>query len=124
MKKMLIVDDSATMRKIIMRVLRQAEIPVSDILEAGNGKEGLQRLVAEPDIALVLSDINMPEMNGIEFLRAVRSRRDKSSLPVVMVTTEGGDPMMQTALDSGANGYVTKPFTAETIRRALGGLVR
>ncbi|MBI1380264.1 MAG: response regulator [Planctomycetaceae bacterium] len=123
MKKMLIVDDSATMRKIIMRVLRQAEIPVSDILEAGNGKEGLQRLVADPDIAMVLSDINMPEMNGIDFLKAIRTRRDKTSLPVVMITTEGGEAMLQTAMDSGANGYVTKPFTPDSIRSALEGLV-
>jgi two-component system, chemotaxis family, chemotaxis protein CheY len=123
MKKMLIVDDSATMRKIIMRVLRQAEIPVSDILEAGNGKEGLQRLVADPEIGLVLSDINMPEMNGIDFLKAVRTRRDKQSLPFVMITTEGGDTMIQTAMESGANGYVTKPFTADSIRSALGGIL-
>jgi two-component system chemotaxis response regulator CheY len=123
MEKLLIVDDSATMRKIIMRVLRQAQIPVKEILEAGNGKEGLQRLVANPDIQLVLSDINMPEMNGIEFVKAVRTRKSKDDLPMIMITTEGGDQMMQTALGEGANGYVTKPFTPDSIRQALEGYV-
>jgi two-component system chemotaxis response regulator CheY len=119
MEKLLIVDDSATMRKIIMRVLRQAEIPVKEIVEAGNGKEGLQRLVADPGIQLVLSDINMPEMNGIEFVKAVRTRRSKEVLPMIMITTEGGEAMMSLALGEGANGYVTKPFTPESIRAAL-----
>lgn len=123
MQKLLIVDDSATMRKIIMRVLRQAQIPVDEILEAGNGKEGLQRLVANPDIQMVLSDINMPEMNGIEFVKAVRTRKSKDELPMIMITTEGGDQMIETAIGEGANGYVTKPFTPDSIRSALEGFV-
>ncbi len=123
MKKFLIVDDSATMRKIVMRVLRQADIQVGDVVEAGNGKEGLQALVADPEIGMVLSDINMPEMNGIDFVKAIRTRRDKTSLPVIMISTEGGEAMMQAAMDSGANGYVTKPFTPESIRSALEGFV-
>ena len=123
MEKLLIVDDSATMRKIIMRVLRQAQIPVNEILEAGNGKEGLQRLVSNPDVELVLSDINMPEMNGIEFVKAVRTRKTKEDLPMIMITTEGGEQMMQTAISEGANGYVTKPFTPDSIRQALEGFV-
>lgn len=123
MTKILIVDDSATMRKIIMRVLRQAEVNVDTIVEAGNGVEGLEKLAAEPDIGLVLSDVNMPEMNGIDFVRAVREKHDKDALPMVMITTEGGDSMISTAMDEGANAYVTKPFTPETIKDALGGLV-
>lgn len=119
MNKILIVDDSATMRKIIARVLRQAEINASSILEAGNGVEGLQRLVSDPDIELILSDVNMPEMNGIDFVRNLRKTHSKEKLPCVMITTEGGEAMVQTALDGGANGYVTKPFTPESIRRAL-----
>jgi two-component system, chemotaxis family, chemotaxis protein CheY len=123
MKKFLIVDDSATMRKIIMRVLRQADIQVGDVVEAGNGKEGLQALVSDPEIAMVLSDINMPEMNGIDFVKAIRTRRDRTSLPVIMISTEGGESMMQAAMDNGANGYVTKPFTPESIRSALEGFL-
>lgn len=111
MKKMRTFDDSATMRRIIMRVLRQAERPVFDIPEAGNRKGGLQYPVADPDIAMVLSGIHMPE------------RRDNPGPPMVGITTEGGESMLQTAMDSGANGYVTKPFTPKSIRPGLEGLV-
>ncbi len=123
MKKILIVDDSATMRKIIMRVLRQADFQAETILEAANGVEGLQRLVSDPDIQLILSDINMPEMNGIDFVKAVRTKHDRAKMPMVMITTEGGEAMVQTALENGANGYVTKPFTPESIRQALESVV-
>lgn len=119
MKKILVVDDSATMRKIIMRVLRQAEISVEEILEAANGVEGLSKLSSDPDIDMILSDVNMPEMNGIEFVKAIRGHHSKEEMPVVMITTEGGETMVQTAMESGANGYVTKPFTPDSIRQAL-----
>ncbi len=119
MNKVLIVDDSATMRKIITRVLRQAEIACASVIEAGNGVEGMARLASDPDIDLILSDINMPEMNGVDFVKAVRATRAKESLPMIMVTTEGGEAMMNNALALGANGYVTKPFTPESIRAAL-----
>lgn len=119
MNKVLIVDDSATMRKIITRVLRQAEIPCASVVEAGNGVEGMARLASDPDIDLILSDINMPEMNGVDFVKAVRATRAKDALPMIMVTTEGGEAMMNNALALGANGYVTKPFTPESIRAAL-----
>ncbi|MCB9915213.1 MAG: response regulator [Planctomycetes bacterium] len=115
----MIVDDSSTMRKIIMRVLRQAEVAVDSILEASNGVEALEQLVANPDIALILSDVNMPEMNGIDLVKKVRETRAKDALPVIMVTTEGGEAMVTSALESGANGYVTKPFTPDSIRNAL-----
>lgn len=123
MNKILIVDDSATMRKIIMRVLRQADITCESILEAENGVEGLKALTSNPDIELILSDINMPEMNGIEFVKAVRQNHDKTSLPMVMITTEGGEAMVDSAVTNGANGYVTKPFTPDSIRQALESIV-
>jgi two-component system chemotaxis response regulator CheY len=107
------------MRKIIKRVLRQAEIAVENILEAGNGLEALEQLTSNPDIGIILSDVNMPEMNGIEFVAKVRESKDKTSLPIIMVTTEGGEAMIQNAMTNGANGYVTKPFTPESIRTAL-----
>jgi two-component system chemotaxis response regulator CheY len=119
MNKLMIVDDSSTMRKIIKRVLRQAEIAVENILEAGNGLEALEQLTSNPDIGIILSDVNMPEMNGIEFVAKVRESKDKTSLPIIMVTTEGGEAMIQNAMTNGANGYVTKPFTPESIRTAL-----
>ena len=120
MSKILIVDDSATMRKIIMRVIRQAEFSLDEVLEAGNGLEGLQRLTSDPGINLVLSDINMPEMNGLEFVKSIRNKYDSDKLPIVMITTEGGEEMVDNAIALGANGYVTKPFTPDTIRSALG----
>lgn len=119
MNKVLIVDDSSTMRKIIQRVLRQADIAVDNVIEAANGVEGLAALESNPDIGLVLSDVNMPEMNGIDFVRNLRATRDKETLPVIMVTTEGGGEMVNTAMELGANGYVCKPFTPESIRSAL-----
>jgi len=119
MNKLMIVDDSSTMRKIIKRVLRQAEIAVENILEAGNGVEALEQLVANPDVGLILSDVNMPEMNGIDLVKKVREGHDKTVLPIIMVTTEGGEAMVETAINSGANGYVTKPFTPDSIRNAL-----
>ena len=119
MNKLLIVDDSSTMRKIIMRVLRQAEVHVETILEASNGVEALAQLASNPDVNLILSDVNMPEMNGIDLVRRVRESRAKEQLPIIMVTTEGGDTMRDEALQGGANGYVCKPFTPEIFSEAL-----
>jgi two-component system chemotaxis response regulator CheY len=119
MKKLLIVDDSSTMRKIILRVLRQAEIAVETVLEAGNGIEALEQIASSPDVQLVLSDINMPGMNGVDLVRKLREHHDAKKLPIVMITTEGGEMMRSKALELGANGYVSKPFTPEAIRIAL-----
>ncbi|HED65402.1 MAG TPA: response regulator [Planctomycetes bacterium] len=119
MNKILIVDDSSTMRKIIMRVLRQAGLHVEEFLEAGNGAEGLKSLMESPDVELVLSDINMPQMDGVAFVQAVRSKLSAEQLPMIMISTESGNSKVQSALDSGANGYVSKPFTPDTIRAAL-----
>lgn len=122
MSKILIVDDSATMRKILMRVIRQAGVDTEGFLEASNGQEGLERLAADGTIDLVLSDVNMPVMNGVDFVKAVRALAVRATLPIVMVTTEGGEAMVKTAMDAGASGYVTKPFTPESIKSALVGL--
>ncbi|MSR63054.1 MAG: response regulator [Planctomycetes bacterium] len=122
MSKILIVDDSATMRKILMRVIRQAGIACEGFMEASNGSEGLERLNAEAGVQLVLSDINMPVMNGIDFVKAVRAQPDRGNITILMVTTEGSEAMVKTAMEAGASGYVTKPFTPETIRAALEGI--
>jgi len=113
----LIVDDSATMRKIIMRGLRQAGLEIDQFHEAGNGAEGIA-LVDSTDLDLILSDINMPEMNGLEFLKAVRSRNAEP--PVVMITTEGGEDAIAEAMANGANGYLRKPFTPDKIQQVIG----
>ncbi len=119
MRKVLIVDDSATMTKILMRSLRQAEIKLEEILEASNGVEALAQIANHPEIELILSDINMPEMGGIDLVKNVRVKKTADQLPILMVTTEGGSGMVAAAMESGANGYVTKPFTPEALKDAI-----
>jgi len=118
----LVVDDSAAIRKILQRVLAQTELPLGTILEAGDGLEAIERLKAN-NIGLVLSDINMPNMDGIELLRKMRQNPQWKSIPVVMITTEGSQQKVMEAVDLGAAGYVRKPFTADQIKEKLAGLV-
>ena len=117
----LIVDDSAAIRKILQRVLHQAEVPLGNVYEASDGKEALVAL-GEQKVGLVLSDINMPNMDGIEFLRNVKADAALKDLPIVMVTTEGSKTKVMEAVELGAAGYVRKPFTAEQIKEKLSGL--
>lgn len=118
----LIVDDSAAIRKILQRVLRQADVPVRQFYEAGDGVEALEMLKAQ-NVGLILSDINMPNMDGLEFLRRVKASPEHQNVPVVMVTTEGSQAKVLEAVQCGAAGYVRKPFTAEQIKEKLTGLV-
>jgi len=117
----LIVDDSAAIRKILQRVLRQAEIPIGTVYEASDGLEALEALKKQA-VGLILSDINMPNMDGLEFLTKVRAEQDWQSLPIVMVSTEGTQAKVLEAVERGASGYVRKPFTAEQIKEKLAGL--
>lgn len=117
----LIVDDSAAIRKILQRVLRQAEIPIGTVFEAGDGVEALETLKKQ-NVGLILSDINMPNMDGLEFLTKVRAEQAWQSLPIVMVSTEGAHAKVLEAVERGASGYVRKPFTAEQIKEKLAGL--
>jgi len=118
----LIVDDSAAIRKILQRVLRQTEIPIGNIYEAGDGVEALATLQAQ-SIGLVLSDINMPNMDGLELLSKVRAEQAWQRLPVLMVSTEGTQAKVLEAVERGASGYVRKPFTADQIKEKLVGLI-
>jgi len=117
----LIVDDSAAIRKILQRVLRQAEVPLGTVYEAGDGVEALATL-RQQKVGLVLSDINMPNMDGLEFLTQVRAEPTWEKLPVVMVSTEGTQAKVLEAVERGASGYVRKPFTADQIKEKLAGL--
>lgn len=117
----LIVDDSAAIRKILHRVLVQAEVPLGNVHEASDGHEGLEKLKSE-HVGLILSDINMPNMDGIEFLTKVKANPAFKSVPVLMVTTEGSQAKVMQALELGAAGYVKKPFTADQIKEKLVGL--
>ena len=116
--KILVVDDSKAMRMIVRRHLDQSGIAGLEISEAASGVEALASIEAdEPD--LVLSDWNMPEMNGFELLLAVRADPRYADLPLVMVTTETEMSQVMKALECGANEYVMKPFTADILRDKL-----
>jgi len=118
----LIVDDSAAIRKILHRVLIQAEIPLGKVYEAGDGLDALEKLKTET-VGLILSDINMPNMDGIELLGKLKEDANLKSVPIVMVTTEGRQAKDMQALELGAVGYVRKPFTAEQIKEKLTGII-
>lgn len=120
MTNILIVDDSATMRKIIQRTLRQTGLDVTSCHEAADGAKGLEVLNAE-SIDLIFSDVNMPEMDGLEFVRAIRADRPTDP-KIVMVTTEVGSDSVSEALKSGADGYVKKPFTPDDLEKAVNEL--
>lgn len=120
MGNVLIVDDSSTMRKIISRSLRQAGLAVDDIYEAGDGIEGLAAMEGK-NIDLILSDINMPNMDGLEFIKSVRAKGVKT--PIVMITTEGGEDILKEAVTNGASDSIKKPFTPDQLNEKLGGLL-
>ena len=117
MSKALVVDDSRAVRMILARTLREFGYEVG---EAGDGKEALAALEKEPgQFRLVLVDWNMPVMNGLDLVKALRGRREFSSLLIVMVTTETELGHMATALEAGANEYVMKPFTRDILLSKL-----
>ncbi|HTX41582.1 MAG TPA: response regulator [Acidobacteriaceae bacterium] len=113
--KVLILDDSSVMRKIVERALRQAGLDLNRVLEAGSGREALALLEGE-QVDLIVSDINMPNMDGLEFLRQLQSRSLAPGVPVVMITTESGEEHVREALAAGAQGYIRKPFTPDQVR--------
>jgi two-component system chemotaxis response regulator CheY len=114
----LIVDDSTVMRKIVERSLRQAGLDQMVVYEAGNGAEGLDLLKSKP-VDLILSDINMPSMDGLEFLRQIRAQNLAPGVPVVMITTESSEEHVKQAILAGARGYIRKPFTAEQVKERV-----
>lgn len=122
MLDVLIVDDSAAIRKILQRVLRQTDIPIGTVYEAGDGVEALATMHQQA-IGLVLSDINMPNMDGLELLTKLRAEPNWQRIPIVMVSTEGTHAKVLEAVEKGASGYVRKPFTAEQIKEKLVGLL-
>ncbi len=111
----LIVDDSSVMRKIVERSLRQAGIGVTQVFEAGNGAEALG-VLKDNQVDLILCDINMPVMDGLEFLQQLPTVANAKGVPVVMITTEGSEAHVVKALSCGARGYIRKPFTPEQVK--------
>lgn len=114
--KVLVVDDMSTMRRIIKNVLKQ--IGFSDMIEAENGQDALNKLKAG-DIGFIVSDWNMPVMQGIDLLRAVRADAELKHLPFLMVTAEAQKDNIIEAVQAGVSNYVVKPFTAEALQEKL-----
>ncbi len=115
--KILVVDDSPTMRRIIINVLNR--IGYKDVVEAENGLDALSKLKANPDIGLILTDWNMPEMDGLTFVETVRSSPEFKSIPIIMVTTIGAKEEIIKALKAGVNNYIVKPFTPDILKEKI-----
>jgi len=117
--RVLIIDDSALMRRIVAKALREAGLPLDEIVEAANGVEGvaaLERLAAEGhETSLILCDVHMPALDGVGFLLR-RAALGLATAPVLMVTADASDPRVAEALAAGASGFIAKPFSVEQVR--------
>lgn len=119
----LIVDDSSLMRKMVERALRLAGLDMDEVLQAGNGEEALELLRADATngsvLNLILSDVNMPVMDGLAFLEQRQKEKLAQGVPVIMITTEGNEAFVRRAIAAGAMGYICKPFVPEQIRAKI-----
>ena len=120
MPKVLIVDDSATIRKMVRASLRGLE--EVDFVEAGNGLEAIEQIALDP-VALIILDLNMPDMHGVDVLKFLRRHQGYRDVPVVVLTTRGDDSSRETALAAGATQYLTKPFTPDVLLSAARDLL-
>lgn len=118
----LIVDDSATMRMMIRKALQLSGLDIGEIIEAGNGIQALAQL-ARVKADLVLLDINMPVMSGMQFIQRLAEDPRLRDVPIVIASTEGSEPRVQELMALGARGFIRKPFSPEQLRDALSGLI-
>jgi len=121
--KILIVDDSSTMRRIIGNVVMQLGYTKENFNEAEDGVKAW-KLLQESNYDIILTDWNMPNMNGLELVKKVRSEGNHQKTPIIMITTEGGKNEVITALKAGVNNYIVKPFNAEVLKEKLDGVLR
>ncbi|MGB5919648.1 response regulator [Arcobacter sp. F2176] len=121
--KILIVDDSSTMRRIIGNVVMQLGIDKEDFDEAEDGVKAWNKL-ASKQYDVILTDWNMPNMNGLDLVKKVRKEGNHQSTPIIMITTEGGKGEVITALKAGVNNYIVKPFNAEILKEKLDGVFK
>ncbi|DAB38673.1 MAG TPA: chemotaxis response regulator CheY [Sulfuricurvum sp.] len=119
--KLLVVDDSSTMRRIIKNTL--SRLGYEDVLEGEDGVQGWSVLNENPDMGMLITDWNMPEMNGLELVKKVRADARFADLPIIMVTTEGGKAEVITALKAGVNNYIVKPFTPQVLKEKLAAVL-
>ena len=115
--KILVVDDSSTMRRIIKNTLNH--LGYKDLLEAEDGVQAWEALSSNDDIGVLVTDWNMPNMNGLELVKKVRAETKYTDMPIIMVTTEGGKGEVITALKAGVNNYIVKPFTPQVLKEKL-----
>ncbi len=115
--KFLVVDDSVTMRRIVVNSLKG--LGYSDFLEAGDGKEALSILNQEDSVSFVITDWNMPNMSGLELVKAIRAHETYSDTPILMVTTRGVKEDIMDALAAKVNNYVVKPFTPAILKEKI-----
>lgn len=118
----LIVDDSSSMRAVIKRTIKLSGFDVGEYFEAGDGREALE-ILSGKWVDLVLTDINMPNMNGLELIAEMKKNELLSSIPVIMVTTEGSEKKIQESIRLGAIEYIKKPFFPEDIKKSLRSLM-
>lgn len=114
----LIVDDSRSMRAVIKKTISMSGFKMDQCLEVGNGREALD-VLAKAWVDVILSDINMPEMNGLEFLEELKKDSLLKAIPVIVISTEGSVKRIQNAYDLGAKGFIKKPFLPEEIKKVL-----
>jgi two-component system chemotaxis response regulator CheY len=114
----LIVDDSQTMRKVILKAVALSGFDLGDCWEAGDGREAIN-ILADHWVDLILTDLHMPGMNGLEMLREIQKDEIHRQVPVVLITTEGSENRIQEAWALGIKGYIQKPFHPEAIRDIL-----
>ncbi|HOJ37224.1 MAG TPA: response regulator [Ignavibacteriales bacterium] len=115
--KFLIVDDSVTMRRIVANTLKNLQY--NDFVEAGDGKEALAKLQADPSLNFVITDWNMPVMTGLELTKAIREDPKLAKLPILMVTTRGVKEDIVEALQAKVNNYIIKPFTPQILKEKI-----
>ena len=118
----LIVDDSAAMRSVIRKVMKLARIDLGDCMEAENGEEAL-KILSQEWIDIILTDIHMPVMDGIELLRRIQMDELAQKIPVIVISTESRSEMIEKAKSLGAKAHITKPFQPETIKNVLESLL-
>jgi two-component system chemotaxis response regulator CheY len=116
--KVLIADDSAVMRKIVERSLRSAGLELSEVFNAGSGLEALD-ILRSNKVNLILTDINMSQMSGLQFLRQLSAEDLAPGTPIVMITAEGSEEYVKQAVQAGARGYILKPFTPEQFKERI-----
>ena len=118
-KKVLVVDDSSTMRRIIAKALLDLGINDDNIIQAVDGLDALGKLKSSQTFDLILTDWNMPKMDGLALVHNLKSIPKSKNIPIVMITTEGSKGEVIEALKSGVNNYIVKPFNVETLKTKL-----